>query len=360
MDGFQVMAAIRPRNLTDADVAAWAREMAALLGAGIPILQSLATMRRHAPHPALREASADIDLSVRGGKRLSEAMQDAKVFPALLVRLVAAGEAGGTLESFLGRAADGLESRYWLRRKVIAALTYPALTMAVLIVVAAVVVFFVLPAFGAMYAGAGMDLPWPTRLLLWSAEAARWLTLPAIAVMGIAVVAFARMSGGNSAQALLWELAWRAPIAGPVVRTAASAQAWRTFAILYGAGLVATEALEMTARAAGAGRVEAAFMRMRDAVLQGRSFTDAVQSEAHTFPPLTVEMASVGAESGRLEETVLAACTHLDRQTAHAVERLGSIIEPVLVIFAGAVALLVALGVYMPIFDLWRAVGGGR
>ncbi len=346
MDGVKVMRL--PRRAPDPDVAAWARSLAALYEAGVPILRALEVATRASPSPSLGQATRELQTRVRAGASLWEAMAHTGVFPEVLTRLVRAGEASGTLGSSLRRAADALEARYRLRSRTTTALLYPMLVLVALGGAAAITVFVAVPAISSIYGAVGMPLPLPTRLLLSVGKAAR----PIILITTVAATAAAVLVGLKGRVGLVEKIVHRIPWVGRIVKWAQAAEAWRVFAAAYDAGIPVTGSLELAAHGTSSASVRAALLRTRDTVLRGTPLGRAVERDESLWGPILTTCVAVGDESGRLGELVTSACDHMEHEARVLADRLSSLVEPALLICAGGLALIVALGLYMPIFNL--------
>ncbi len=344
----------RRRAPSDADAAAWARQLAAFLSAGVPLLRALEVLSRSGPS-ALRRASSGLLMRVMAGRPVWESMDGAAdVWPHVLRRLVKAGEASGTLDKSLGRAAQLLEARARLRKRIVASATYPSIVLATLLLSGSIIVFVALPAFESLFAAAGAQLPLPTRVLLALAAALRKLVPFAGAGLAAGVGVFV---AAPKHRRVLWDAAWRAPWVGSIVRMAAAAEVWKTFATAYGAGIVTLEALQLAEESASVPHAAQALRRIRETVLRGSRLGDSVQRESAVFPELLVTCAAVGDESGRLEEMIDKACEQLEYEAHRIAEQLAQLVEPALLLVGGVLAALLAIGLYLPVLNVASVVG---
>ncbi|MCX7848613.1 type II secretion system F family protein [Thermus sp.] len=329
-------------------------ELATLVGAGVPVAQALHTLSLESRHALLKEAARGVRERVEGGESLVQAMGHyPEVFPPLVRALVAAAEVGGALEVVLRRIAEYLDKSHDLREKVRTALLYPSFVVVVLVLVVAVLLLFVIPVFARLYGAAGAELPWPTRLLIGTSlfvrQNALWILLFLLA-LAYFLRAYHRTPGGAR---LLDGLSLRLPLVGPILHKAAMARFARTLATLYEGGVLITQALEATRNVLGNAALAEALDRVLERVVRGESLSAAMSREP-LFLPILVRLALVGEEAGNLERMLYQVAFHLEREVDYGVKRLSSSIEPALTVLLGGIMLLVALALYLPLFDLSR------
>ena len=233
------------------------------------------------------------------------------------------------------------------------ALLYPSFVVAVLVLVVAVPLLFVIPVFSRLYGAAGAELPWPTRFLIGASFFLRqnllWILLFFLGAFYL-LRAWRRTPGGARA---LDGLLLRLPLVGPVLHKAAMARFARTLATLYEGGVLLTQALEATRNTLGNAALAEALDRVLERVVRGESLSAAMSREA-LFLPILVRLALVGEEAGSLDRMLYQAAFHLEREVDYALKRLSSSIEPALTVLLGGIMLVVALALYLPLFDLSR------
>ncbi|GLV49133.1 secretion system protein [Thermus sp. LT1-2-5] len=329
-------------------------EFATLVGAGVSVAQALHTLSLESRHPLLKEAARGVRERVEGGEGLAQAMGAyPEVFPPLVRALVGAAEVGGALEVVLRRIAEYLDKSHDLREKVRTALLYPSFVVAVLVLVVAVLLLFVIPVFARLYGAAGAELPWPTRFLIGTSFFVRqnglWLLL---LLVGLAYFlrAYHQTPGGAR---LLDGFLLKLPLVGPVLHKAAMARFARTLATLYEGGVLITQALEATRNTLGNAALAEALDRVLERVVRGESLSAAMGREP-LFLPILVRLTLVGEEAGSLDQMLYQAAFHLEREVDYGVKRLSSSIEPTLILVLGGIMLVVALALYLPLFDLSR------
>ncbi|MDW8480890.1 MAG: type II secretion system F family protein [Meiothermus sp.] len=329
-------------------------EFATLVGAGVSVAQALHTLSLEGRHPLLKEAARGVRERVEGGEGLAQAMgQYPEVFPPLVRALVAAAEVGGALEVVLRRIAEYLDKSQDLREKVRTALLYPSFVVAVLVLVVAALLLFVIPVFARLYGAAGAELPWPTRFLIGASAFVRenglWILLFLLA-LAYFLRAYHQTPRGAR---LIGGLLLRLPLVGAILHKAAMARFARTLATLYEGGVLITQALEAARNTLGNAALAEALDRILEWVVRGESLSNAMGREP-LFLPILVRLTLVGEEAGSLDRMLYQAASHLEREVDYGVKRLSSSLEPALTVALGGILLVVALALYLPLFDLPR------
>lgn len=328
--------------------------LATLVGAGVSVVQALHTLSLENRNPVLKEAARGVRERVEGGEGLAQAMgQYPGVFPPLLQALIAAAEVGGAMESVLRRIAEYLDKSHDLREKVRTALLYPTFVVAILVLVVLALLIFVIPVFARLYTAAGTELPLPTRLLIDTSFFLRhngaWILLGLVGLFYL-LRGFHRTPEGAR---LLDNLLLKLPLIGPILHKAAMARFARTLATLYKGGVPITQALEATRNVLGNAALSEAMDQVLQRVVRGESMSAAMDRQP-LFLPILARLVLVGEESGKLDATLYQVAFHLEREVDYGVKRLSSSLEPVLTVFLGVIILLVALALYLPLFDLSR------
>ncbi len=331
------------------------RRLALLLESSLPLLAALETLHAQSRHPSLKEALQGLRAQVEGGSSLAQAMEAyPQVFPLIMRRLVAVAELGGALEVVLRRLAGYLDRTHELREKVRTALTYPAFVLAVLLLVVVVLLVVVIPVFARLYQNSGIALPWPTAFLISSAFFVRqygiFLLLAAILGGGV----FWRAYQGPWGKAVDQRL-FRLPLVGPILLKSALARFGHTLATLYKSGIALTQALEACAQVEGNRAFAEAIVQLRQAVEQGRFMSEAMRSNP-LFLPLFVQMTQTGEGTGQMDRSLEQVADFFEQEIDHSLKRLSSSLEPLLTLVLGGVVLLVALALYLPVFDLSRVI----
>ena len=342
------------RKVEHVDILLFSRQIHTLLKAGVPIMRALGGLQESATNPAMKDVIADVKESLEAGRELSVSLaRHPKVFGSFYISMVRVGEATGLLDEIFLRLFDHLEFERYMREQVKSALRYP--TFVVLAMAAAIVVvnLFVIPAFAKVFAGFGAELPLMTRILLgFSNFMINWW--PAMLVGTVmAVVAFRAWTKTPWGR-LQWEaLTLRFPIAGKILRKAAMARFSRSFALSTRSGVPVMQALSNAAQTVDNSYIAAKIEGMRDTVERGESVLRAAIA-SHFFTPVVLQMISVGEESGALDDMMDEVGQMYQREVEYELKTLGQQIEPILIVCLGALVLVLALGIFLPMWDLGK------
>ena len=342
---------IRPRDL---DVAT--RQLATLLRAGIPLVQSLLTLSRSQRH-ALGEVLDRVRRDVEAGVTLERALgRHPGVFDDLYRSLVSAGEIGGLLDTMLERIAAYRERTGQLRSKVRSALVYPVAVAVVASLAVGVILIWVVPTFRTMFERAGEDLPWPTQLVISLSDG-----LLAHGPWMVAVLMAAGFWSGRALRAstTLQRRAegglLRLPLLGRVLTDAAAARWCRTLGLLLGAGVPLTEALQTVGRVAGRHRLADATLRICRDTAAGQRLSPGM-ARSGCFPPIAVQMVTVGEESGTLDSLLVKAAESLEQSVEDNVAQMTTLLEPAIMLILGVVVGGVIVALYLPVFRLGSTI----
>jgi type IV pilus assembly protein PilC len=347
---------LRRRVAPDA-LAGATRQLAVMLGAGLPVVRSLQLLVEQAESGPLRRTLRDVARRVEAGSSLGDAAAaHADVFPPLYLALVRTGELGGVLEAVLHRLGAYLEQSARLRRTVVGALVYPAVVVSAAIVVTAVLLGWVVPVFAGVFASMGAELPAPTRLVLTLSSALRehGPALGAAALgAGVTIAAGVRGERGRLVRDR-WLL--RVPGLGDLFLKAAVARTARTLATLIACGVAILDALDVAARTAGNRVVEDAFARAGAGLARGRSLAQPLE-ECRVLPAMVRQMIAVGEATGTLDVMLARMADCYDDEVQAAAARLLALLEPALILFLGVVVGGLVISMYLPIFRLGAVLG---
>ena len=340
------------RGVRQRDLLIFTHEMSTLLAAGMPLDRSLSILTDLSERPELKAIVADVLQSVQRGKSLAEALgQHPKVFPPIYINMVKAGEIGGVLDHVLGRLTDYLERANELRDEVRSAMVYPLILLFTAFISVTVLLTYVLPKFGAIFAQAGHSLPFTARMLLATSDAMRsywWAGLLVAGVVAFGVMHFLRTPGGR----LKWDqVKLRIVLIGDLTRKIAVARFARTLGTLLKSGVPMLQALEIVREVAGNLVLSQAIDEVKVGVRGG---SGVAQPLNHTgvFPPLALQMISVGEETGKLDEMLIQVADYFDKEVRQSVKRLTSLLEPALLLFGGVVVAFVVLSMFSAIFSI--------
>jgi type IV pilus assembly protein PilC len=294
---------------------------------------------------------------VESGQTLADAMrQHPRIFTDLFVNMVAAGEAGGILDTILIRLATFLEKADALKRKIKGAMIYPGVIFTVAAGAVAILLIFVIPTFQNMFEQAGIQLPMPTQFVIGMSKfmQTQWYLVVGSVIATVFVVG--RWYKTSSGQLALDRLLLRLPILGPLQRKAAIARFTRTLGTLVSSGVSILDGLEITARTAGNRVLHDAIMESRSSIAGGETISEPLKKSG-VFPPMVVQMINVGEQTGGLDEMLTKIADFYDDEVDAAVEALLSAMEPIMIVFLGVIVGGMIVAMYLPIFDMVNAVG---
>jgi type IV pilus assembly protein PilC len=345
------------RKIPVRDFLVFNQELATLLKAGMPLVQSLDILRSRVDHPTFRPVLDEIHDNVRAGSSLSEAFAaHGDLFPPAYGASLLAGEKSGSLDAVLRRYVAYMKVIGGVKRRTLAALVYPAVLIAVALVVVGIIVLKVVPEFAAFYDSFGAELPLVTRVIVRTATFARsqiLLLTGAALLLGAAAWSWARQAGQR---ALVDRTILRVPWAGSTVRRFATSQMARTLATLLGGGLPLVSAIDIASRSMGNRFLSAEMRAVGQRVREGEAFSAAVAARGQ-FPDVFVKMAEVGESTGALQEMMASLADFYDEEIEAELGRFVSLVEPVLLIVMGLVIASLLLALYMPLFQLTSVVG---
>ncbi|HEY4447672.1 MAG TPA: type II secretion system F family protein [Steroidobacteraceae bacterium] len=340
-----------------ADIAVFARQLATMLAAGIPMVQAFEIVGAGNEKPAMQKLILDVKADVEGGTSLHEALAKHPLyFDDLFVNLVEAGEQAGALESLLDKVATYKEKTEALKKKVKKALFYPAAVLAVAVIVTIVLLVFVIPQFEALYKGFGANLPAFTQFVIHISQIVQHDGLFIAMVVGGAAWAFFYFKKRSKAmRQFLDRLALKLPVIGPILNKAAIARYARTLSTMFAAGVPLVEALDSVAGATGNIVYESAVMKMRDEVSTGQRLQRAMENTG-LFPNMVNQMIAVGEESGSLDEMSGKVATFYEAEVDNAVDAMSSLLEPLIMVVLGVLVGGLVIAMYLPIFKLASVV----
>lgn len=345
----------RPKT---ADLVLFSRQMHTITKSGIPLLRGLRGLASSTHNAVLRDALHDVLGSLQSGRDFAASLaQHPGIFPTLYVAIVRVGEATGTLDSAFARLCQYLSMAQDIQDRVSSAMRYPLMVIGAVVVALVVISVFVIPNFAPIFRILGDDLPWATRVILGVSAFVRdhWgLTLAALAGVALGVRQYVRTPAGRHR----WHgLKLRLPVMGKLAHQAVLSRATRSLAIALRAGLPVIQTLGMIARTAGNDYMAERFVRLREAVERGESLSQAA-AMAGMFPPLVLQMMAVGEETGELADLLDEVADFYQREVEYALKNLSAAIEPLLIVTVGGIVLVLALGVFLPMWDMIAKVGG--
>lgn len=345
------------KSINQKDIAVFTRQLATMMKAGVPLLQSFDIVARGSPNPRLTRLLTDIRSDVETGTSLSSAFRrHPKYFDALYCNLVEAGEAGGILEELLARLAQYQEKIIAIKQKVKSALIYPVAVMVVAFVVLTVIMIFVIPSFKQVFTSFGADLPTPTLIVIAMSEffvSYWWLIFGVIFGGGYMFMQSWRRS--EKMQLAMDRLLLRLPIFGDLIRKAVIARWTRTLATMFAAGVPLVEALDSVGGTAGNAVYAKATEQIQRDVAAGSALTASMNTTG-VFPNMVLQMASIGEESGALDDMLSRAAEFYEEEVDEMVAGLSSLLEPIIIVVLGTLIGGIVVAMYLPIFKLGAVV----
>ncbi len=333
------------------------QELATLLKAGMPLVQSLDLLRRRVESPAFRSVLDDVHERVRSGTSLSDAFgAHADLFPRVYMASLLAGERSGSLDAVLRRYVEYTKIIATVKRKTISALVYPVILVTLALVLVAIIVLKVVPAFSDFYDSFGAQLPFATRLILRVSNILREQFVFILLALVAAVVAFVVWVKRPGQQARLDHLLLKLPVLGPIAAKFGTSQMARTLATLLSGGLPLVNALDIASQSIGNQFLASQLDIVSTRVREGESFAAALEAR-RVFPDVAVKMAEVGESTGALQDMLNTVADFYDEEISTNMERFVTLVEPVLLVFMGIVIAGLLLALYMPLFQLSSVLG---
>jgi len=342
------------------EMAIFTRQFATMISAGLPLVQCLDILASQTTRPGFAKVISDVTREVEAGSTLADALsKNKKVFDDLFRNMIAAGEAGGILDDILMRLAQYIEKADALKRKVQGAMIYPAVVLTVALGATCFMLIFIIPTFAKMFTDFGGELPLPTAIVLGMSKFLRtfWWVM-ALAITG-AVIGIQKWYTTDLGQKKIDGFLLKMPVLGDVLLKGAVARFTRTLGTLISSGVPILQGLEITARTAGNRVISDAIMSARASIREGETVGAPLKASG-VFPPMVVQMISVGEQTGALDEMLTKIAIFYEDEVDQAVENLTSIIEPVMIVLMGGIVGGMVVAMYLPMFKLITVVAGGK
>src|SRR5437899_2111991 len=352
------------------DVVVFTRQFATMINAGLPLVQALDILAQQTENKILADTTRQVVYDVESGQTLADALRKhPKAFSDLYVNMVAAGEAGGILDTILIRLAEFLEKNDAIVRKVkgamiypgvilsvaVIAMIYPGVILSVAVIAISVLLIFVIPTFQNMFASVNLQLPLPTRIVIGASHTLTqywWVILGAI---GAGVFGLNRYYQTAPGRLQIDTMLLKTPVLGDVLRKAAVSRFTRTLGTLISSGVSILDGLEITARTAGNMVIHNAVMESRASIAGGETIAAPLQ-KSKVFPPMVISMIAVGEQTGGLDEMLTKIADFYDDEVDAAVSALLSLLEPIMIVVLGVIVGGMVVAMYLPIFDMVNAV----
>ena len=345
-------------KVTDKDIVILTRQLATMIDAGLPLVQCLDILGSQTENQSLAKIVTQVRGDVESGSTFSDALKKhPKAFDNLYVNMVAAGEAGGILDTILQRLAAYMEKFAKIKKQIKSAMVYPSVILFVAVSVVALLMVVVVPMLGAMFAESGQLLPMPTRIVIAISNFLKsWGGL--ILLLGIigSVIALVQWRKTDKGLRLTDAFALKLPVMGDLIRKVAVAKFTRTLGTLLTSGVPILEGLLIVARTAGNKVVEESIVATRQSVSEGKTLAEPLSKFA-VFPPMVNQMIAVGEATGALDNMLTKIADFYDDEVDGAVSTLTSMLEPMLMIFLGTTVGFVIVAMYMPIFQMGSTMG---
>jgi type IV pilus assembly protein PilC len=354
-DLFENVTFLQPK-VKQRDVILFARQFSTMIDAGLPIIQCLDILYSQQANVTFKKMLKEIKESVEGGATLAEALKKfPKQFDSLFVNMIAAGEAGGILDSILRRLAAYMEKAAKLKAQVKGAMTYPIVTLIIAVLVLAVILVFVIPVFEEMFADFGGELPVPTQVVVALSDMVKSKIIYIIIALVIFIIAFKKFYGTEKGREFVDKMLLKIPVFGDLLRKVAVAKFTRTMGTMLSSGVAILEALDIVAKTAGNKTVEKAVYDVRKGISEGRTMADPL-AQSGVFPSMVCQMISVGESTGALDAMLGKIADFYDEEVDQAVENLTALIEPFMLVFLGVTIGGLVVAMYLPIFKMAGAI----
>jgi type IV pilus assembly protein PilC len=348
---------ILPQRVKLKDLAVFSRQFSTMINSGLSLLRALNILAQQTENPKLAETVASLRDDVERGSSLSASMsKHPKVFSRLFVAMVRAGETGGQLDTVLIRVAESLEADYKLRQKVKSAMTYPVVVAGIAVLLLTVMLIFVVPTFAKMFIQLGGDLPLPTKILLSISDKAKFL-IPLFAVGSVVgFIAYKKAYKTNADFRLRADkIKLRIPVFGMLFKKIALSRFSRTLGLLLRAGVPVLQALDIVSDTAGNEVIARATHDVKESVRSGESMASPLESHK-VFPPMVVQMISVGEDTGALDAMLDKISDFYDQEVEATTEQLTSMIEPIMIGVLGGIVGAMVIALYMPMFKIFDLI----
>jgi len=345
------------RRVPPKTLAIFTRQFSVMIDAGLPLVQCLEILANQQEHKSFQKILLQVRQDVEAGSTLADAMRrHPKAFNNLYVNMIAAGEAGGILDTILQRLSVYIEKAVKLASQVKAALIYPIAVIVIACIVVAVILLKVIPTFAALFTSLGAELPFPTRVVIAASNfLARYFIFFIIGIVA-AIFAFRRYYATYRGRRVVDGFVLKIPVLGPIMRKIAVARFCRTLATLTSSGVPILEALDITARTSGNAIIEDAIQDVRKSVEGGKTIVEPLR-DSGVFPNMVVQMIGVGEQTGALDQMLNKVGDFYEDEVDAAVAGLVKLLEPVMIFILGTIIGGIVIAMYLPMFTLINKIG---
>jgi type IV pilus assembly protein PilC len=340
------------KSVPSKNLAIFTRQFSVMIDAGLPLVQCLDILGKQEPNKHFAAAILKVREDVEAGAALADSMKrHPKIFDSLYANMIAAGEAGGILDTILKRLAVYIEKNVKLKGEVKSAMIYPIAVMTIAALVVAAILWKVIPTFASMFEGLGAQLPLPTRVVIAASNgvvAWGWLGVIILAGIGFALTRYYATPGGRHT---IDKLLLKTPVLGGILRKVAVARFCRTLSTLLASGVPILDGLDITARTSGNAIVEQAILTTRTGIERGETISGPLR-ETNVFPSMVVQMINVGETTGALDAMLSKIADFYEEEVDTAVAGLLTLLEPIMIAVLGVIVGGIVIAMYMPIFDM--------
>lgn len=346
------------KKVNEKEIVIFTRQFATMIDAGLPLVQCLEILSSQQDNPFFKETLIRVKGDVEAGSTFADALRKhPRVFNDLFCNLVAAGEAGGILDTILNRLAAYIEKAMNLKKKVKGAMVYPAAVMAIALIVVASLLIFVIPVFQKMFADMGGTLPAFTQLVINLSEFMQRYFLLVFALLFALFFLFKRYYRTESGRETVDSSLLKIPVIGELIKKVAIAKFTRTLSTMLSSGVPILEGLEIVARTSGNKVIEKAILKTKVSISEGKTIAEPLGASG-IFPPMVVQMISVGESTGALDSMLSKIADFFDDEVDAAVAGLTALLEPLLMVFLGGAIGALVIAMYLPIFQMASIMGG--
>lgn len=340
----------RPPSLKQ--VAIFSKQLATLINAGVPLVQSLAILQKQIEHKGFQGVVKEIRSDIEAGTPLSDAIaKHPKIFNRLYLNLVRAGETSGTLDSVLERIATFQEKELALRGKIKSALTYPVVVLVFAILITYFLLTTIVPQFAGILAQLNAPLPFITRMLMAVSNFLQHQILLLVAIVAALTFGYRAYYGTPKGRIVIDDIKLKLPVLGNLIQKSAISSFARTFGLLISSGVNIIESLEITKGTANNAIVEASIDNAKNVVMVGEQMSSSLAT-SKVFPPMVVSMISIGEETGSLDDMLVKVGDFYDREVDEAVDGMTAAIEPLMIVFLGGIVGTIVAGMFLPMFSI--------
>jgi type IV pilus assembly protein PilC len=348
----------KSRRVKEKELVVFTRQFATMIDAGLPLVQCLEILASQQENTAFKEILQKVKGDVEAGSTFADALRKhPRVFNDLFCNLVAAGEAGGILDTILNRLAAYIEKTMNLKKKVKGAMVYPSVVLSIALVVVAGLLLFVIPVFQKMFADMGGTLPAFTQFVIYLSDVMRLYFIYIAGALILLGVAFVRWYRTERGRIIVDDLLLKIPVIGSLIKKVAIAKFTRTLGTMLSSGVPIMEGLDIVARTSGNKTIERAILRTKVSIGEGKTIAEPLGA-SRIFPAMVVQMISVGETTGALDSMLSKIADFYDDEVDTAVTALTSLIEPALMVFLGITVGGLVIAMYLPIFQMAAVIGG--